>query len=364
MSTLNEQIEAIQKEIRETPYHKGTEHHIGRLRARLAKLKEKQLDAGRSRSGGGSSSKGYDVKKQGDATVVLVGPPSVGKSTLLNCLTNAKSKVAPYAFTTVSVIPGMMEYRDARIQILDVPGLIQGAGSGRGRGKEVLSVVRGSDLVVLLTDIENTHAFKQLENELYQVGIRLNTKPPQVRINKLLKGGINVRSNIRQDYDLETVKEIAKEFRITNAEIVLGEKISMESLIDAFSRNRVYVPAIYVVNKAERIKEDQKDPEYVYISARENLGIENLKKLIWEKLSLIRVYLVKYGNEPSRSNPIIIQSGSSLEDLSKQLGSRIGEYVKRALIWGSGAKYPAQEVSLSTIAQDGMYVRFKGSSLV
>lgn len=362
MSDINEQIEAIQKEIRETPYHKGTEHHIGRLRARLAKLKEKQIDEGGSKSGGGG--KGYAVKKQGDATIVLVGPPSVGKSTLLNCLTNARSKVAPYAFTTVSVIPGMMEYRDARIQILDVPGLIQGAGSGKGRGREVLSVVRGSDLVVLLTDIENTGAFEQLENELYEVGIRLNAKPPNVRINKLLKGGIDVRSNISQDYDFETVKEIAKEFRIPNAEIVLGEKVTMESLIDTFARNRVYVPSIYVVNKSEKVKEAQKDPEYTYISASENLGIEKLKKLIWEKLSLIRVYLVKSGSEPDKNSPIIIKSGSSLEKLSKQLGSKIGEDVKRAIIWGSGSKYPAQEVSLSTIAQDGMYVRFKGSSLV
>src|SRR3990167_11210589 len=166
MTDISQQIQDIKETLRKTPHHKATNHFIGLMRAKIARLKDKEMETLtplRQSSAGRTS---FAVRKQGDATVVLVGPPSSGKSTLLNKLTNAQSKVAPYAFTTVTVIPGMMVFKNAQIQILDVPGLIEGAEEGKGRGREVLSVARGAELLVLITDPQRTSFFERITNSL------------------------------------------------------------------------------------------------------------------------------------------------------------------------------------------------------
>lgn len=356
---IHMQIKRIEKEIRDTPYHKATEHHIGRLRAKLSNLKDKLQGSEKvGKSGGGG---GYSIKKQGDATVILIGPPSAGKSTLLNKLTNAKSKVAPYAFTTVSVVPGMMDYKNTKIQILDVPGLIEGAEEGKGRGREVLSVARGSDLAILITDIERIDALERIAKALEKNGIRLNQEKPKVLVDKKLQGGILIRSNIKQDISKDTIKAVAMEMGIKNAEISVNEKVNFDRLIDSFSNNRVYIPSFSVINKSDLIK--PQNTKYhikntLYISAEKNINLDKLKEKIWETLEFITVFLVRRDEPPSENNPIVVNKGKTLLDIAEEIGTDFAENKKRAKIWGKVAKFPGQEVSLSTPAQDGIQVRF------
>lgn len=358
MVDVQEQIASLEEEIRKTPYHKGTERHIGILRARIAKLKDKQIEGSKGSGGGG----GYAVKKQGDATVVLVGPPSVGKSTLINKLTNAQSKVAPYAFTTLTVIPGMMEYKNAQIQILDVPGIIKGAEEGKGRGREVLSVVRGCELIVIITDPKNSDAFNTIESSLERNGIRINQNPPDISIDKRPQGGLFIQSNIKQDISENTIEDIAHEFGIRNADIVLREKVSMDQLLDAFSANRVYIKGIRVLNKIDEITgrvENLIDKgSTILISADKDFGLDELKEAIWNNLGFIRVYLIKPDSDPNFDEPIIIKKGKTLKDVTREIGSDFSESKTRAKIWGTGAKFAGQEVSLTTKVQEGMQIRF------
>ncbi len=135
MSSLEEQIQELEAELTKTPYNKATSKHIGRIKAKIARLRDEAVNRAMKSSGGGE---GYSVKKSGDATAVLVGFPSTGKSTLLNKLTGTASAVAAYEFTTLTVVPGALEHKGAKIQLLDMPGLIAGAAMGKGRGKEVI----------------------------------------------------------------------------------------------------------------------------------------------------------------------------------------------------------------------------------
>jgi len=362
MDKIEEQIKKIEDEIRKTPYHKATERHIGLLRAKLSKLKDAQIEKSSKKSGGGIS---FAVKKHGDGTVVFVGPPSAGKSTLLNKLTNAKSKVAPYAFTTLTVIPGMMDHKDARIQILDVPGLIEGAEEGKGRGREVLSVVRGANLLILMTDVDREKQMDNIKETLERNGIRINKTPPKVSIKKKISGGISIISNIKQALDKGTIKDIAKEFRLPNAEITIKQKLTLEDLVDTFARNRVYIPTLFVINKVDQLSnkdmENKLNSDKVYrrnISATKGTGLEELKDAIWEALGFVRVYLVRADEEPSDKNPMIMKSGQALSDVAMKIGEEFAEGKTHAKIWGSGAKYRGQEVGLTKKIEEGMQVRF------
>src|ERR671925_1299366 len=173
---IPEKIKEIQDQIHRTQINKATEFHIGLLKAKIARLKREMQENvhGRTVHTGGENA-GFDVRKTGDATVVLIGLPSVGKSTLLNALTNAKSRVASYQFTTLTAVPGMMEYSGSRIQILDMPGIIEGAASGKGLGKRVLSVARTADLVLIVLDVFHPH-FSLLKKELSEIGIKIDQK--------------------------------------------------------------------------------------------------------------------------------------------------------------------------------------------
>jgi len=355
MLTIDQQIEEIKKYIRKTPYHKGTEREIGLLKAKIARLKaKKEAAASKGSSGRGVS---YGVKKQGDATIVLVGPPSAGKSTLLNKLTNAESKVAPYSFTTVSVIPGMMDYNGAHIQVLDVPGLIEGAEEGKGRGREVISVVRGADLLVLMSDVTRPEAIKRISKALERNGIRIDKTKPDIKVEKKFGGGLVVKTNIKQELDNETIKDISKELGVKNAEISINEKATAEGLIDAFSKNRVYIPSLKILNKSDKLK-TKKLNKFVYISAESEEGLEKFRAVIWEKLDLAKIYLIKRNENPSENNPLIVGKSDSLKKVAEKLGSEFAQGKKRAKIWGNGAKFEGQEVSLKTKVQDGMMVRF------
>lgn len=283
MKDITSQIESIEEEIRTTPYHKGTEHHIAFLRARLTKLRrseEEQIKKLGRRIG-------FIPKKMGDATVILLGPPSVGKSTLLNKLTNAHARVESWPFTTVKVIPGMMFYQGAQIQIFDLPGILDLASEGIGRGREVLSAARIADLILIVVDVDTVSKVKMVKTEL--------------------------------------------------------------------SRAKIFLPCITVVNKSE-VKKINGEKDWIFISAKEEQNLEQLKERMWEKLGLIRVFLKPRGKKTDNA-PLILKDGQIIRDVVSRVFFEETE-LKQILIWGPSARFDAQEVSISHRLKDGDTVAF------
>lgn len=354
--TIEEDIKNVEDEIRKTPYNKATSHHIGRLKAKLARLRDELQKRAVSKPTG--RGKGYAVKKSGHATVVMVGFPSVGKSTLLNILTGTSAEVAAYDFTTLEVIPGTLLYKGAQIQFLDVPGLIQGAAAGRGHGKEVMSVMRNADLILIILDVFQQQ-FDTLVKELYDAGIRINTKPPEAVIQKTSRGGIIVNSTVELELDEKTIRAVLSEYKIHNADVLIRERITLDELIDVVVGNREYIPAITVINKIDLVDSEtlrackERFPDAVPISAAVGTNVDALKDRIYNELGFIRIYMKPRGAPPDMNNPLVITRDYTMADVCSTIHRDFVTKFRYARIWGKSVKYRGQRVGLSHVLADG-----------
>ncbi|KZX13842.1 OBG GTPase family GTP-binding protein [Methanobrevibacter curvatus] len=352
---IDEKIKKIEDEIQKTPYNKATSHHIGKLKAKISKLKEESI----ARKSSGTKGKGFHIKKAGDSTAVLVGFPSVGKSTLLNELTNAESKVGSYEFTTLDIIPGVMEYRGAQIQIFDVPGIITGASGGKGRGKEILSVARTADLVIVVLDVFNPYHLDIILKELRDIGIRPNEKPVDVTVHKKRVGGVNITSTASLNYlNEKTIRSIINEYGMHNADVLIRGDISVDQFIDSLEGNRAYIPMIILLNKVDLvdtsyIKELRKNiPDFIPISADKKQNIDFLKDQIFNNLDLMRIYLKPQGKKADMEEPLIVKKGSTVITIAEKLHREFKKNFRHAKVWGASVKFPGQKVGPDHILED------------
>ena len=351
-----ERIKELEAELKKTQYNKATEHHFGVVKAQIAKLRGKIEKQASKKTAG----QGFAVRKSGDASVVLLGFPSVGKSTLLNAITKAKSKIGAYEFTTLDVVPGLLEYNFAKIQILDIPGIISGASAGKGRGREILSMVRNSDLVLILVDAKYPQHYKKILKEIYDVNVRVNQERPDVKIKKKAKGGISIGSTVKLGITKKTIQDILKELKFNNADVVIRSKIDIDILIDVIEGNRNYIPALTIITKIDAVSEDKRKklikeikPDLV-VSAEQGEGIPELKEAIFQKLNLMRLFMKEVGKNPDLEEPMIVRKGITIAGVCGKIHRDFVKKFKYAKIWGKSAKFPGQVFhKLNKVLEDG-----------
>ncbi len=346
-------IKELEDELSRTKYNKRTQHHIGLVKAKIAELKQR---AEQKKKGSGITS-GYSIKKNGDATVAMLGFPSVGKSTLLNALTKADSKVGAYDFTTLDVIPGLLEYGGAKIQLFDVPGIIEGAASGSGRGKEVLAAIRAAELIVMVIDFQKPQHYEYLMKEAWDAGLRLNVRPPDVKLKRTGMGGIDLTCTCKQTHlNDELIKDMLRQMGWQNCQIVVRQDITDDDLIDVIAGNRVYIPSLVVINKADI---DPKKAEAVRkqlngdicISANEKENLVELQEGIFKKLGLVRIYTKEQGKDADMGEPLVLQRGATIRDVCNKLHRTFVKRFKTAKVWGS-SKFPGQSYGLDKEVKD------------
>lgn len=354
-------IKELESEYARTQKNKATEGHLGLIKAKLSKLRRELTEfAAGGKKGGGSGERGFEVSKSGDTRVGLVGFPSVGKSTLLTKLTGTFSLAAGYEFTTLTAIPGTMHYRGAKIQVLDLPGIIEGAKDGKGRGRQVLAAALTCNVILIVLDAAKPMTHKLIiEKELYGFGIRLNQKKPDILFKKKEKGPINFQAMCTQSVlTHEIVARICREYKINSADIFAREDATIDQLIDVIEDNRTYIPAIYVLNKIDQLTIEELDivdqmPHHVPISAHHGWNLEELLERVWDYTKMLRIYTKPRGTQPDYNEPVVLHDqGPSVEDFCNRLHKQLLAQFKYAWVWGSSVKHQPQKVGRDHILAD------------
>ncbi|KAF9782815.1 P-loop containing nucleoside triphosphate hydrolase protein [Thelephora terrestris] len=353
--TTVQKIKEIEDEM-VTQKNKATSYHLGQLKAKLAKLRRELIEP--KSGGGGGAGIGFDVARTGVASVGFVGFPSVGKSTLMTRLTGTHSEVSEIEFTTLTTVPGTLKVHGAPIQILDLPGIIEGANDGRGRGRQVIAVARTCNLIFIILDVLKPLGDKKvIETELEGFGIRLNKKPPAITVRRKDKGGIAITNTVPlTNIDHDEIKAILSEYRISNADVAIRQpNATADDVVDVVEGNRVYIPVIYIdAISIEELDLLYKIPHSVPISSKEWLNVDELIERMWRDLDLVRVYTKPRGAAPDYTAPVVLRQGKcTIQDFCNAIHKEIAKQMKYAIVWGSSAKHArGQKVGLDHVLED------------
>lgn len=174
------------------------------------------------------------------------------------------------------------------MQLLDLPGIIEGASDNKGRGRQVIGVGKSADLILMVLDCQKGEAQKRkLTMELENVGIRLNKQKPNIAISIQKTGGIQFTTTCKlTKLDKKMVTNIMHEYKMHNAHITFRGDYDVDELIDVIEGNRKYIKCLYVYNKIdtssiEEVNEISKEPINACISVHMELGLDVLLQKIW-----------------------------------------------------------------------------------
>jgi|Deesub1362B_J571_1020462.scaffolds.fasta_scaffold00444_19 hypothetical protein len=282
--TIPEKIEILEKLLSIVPKHKGTEKLQAVLKRKISKLKEQQ----QKKSAKAKRGPIFYIERSGAAQVILIGPPNSGKSQILNSLTNAYSEVANYPYSTKKPVPGMMPFKDIKIQLIDTPPI----------GEEYLEpwlpeLIKLADAVLMVVDLNNDDLLSQMD----------------IVFQKLKEKKIELVGFIKEDFE--------KKFFLKKT-MIIGNKFDYSRAKENF----------------EILKELYKEKFLIFpYSAKEKTHSEELKEKIYNFLDLIRVYSKIPGKKPDLEEPFVFKKGSTIMDMAERIHKDFAQNLKYARVW-------------------------------
>jgi hypothetical protein len=244
-----------------------------------------------------------------------------------------------------------------------MPGIIQGASRGKGRGREVISVARSVDAIILVVDATAPGTLPVVLRELYDSNIRLNQKKPDIVVRKTDRGGVQIRSTmpLTQVTD-EYIQDIAREFKLNNCDVVLRHDPTPDEVVDAFAANRVYNRGFVVINKMDAVSARELERQMTDlqkagwkaqpVSAKNEINIDEVKELLFQELRFMRIYLRPQGGEADYKEPLVVKAGTDVGLVCDTLHRDMRLRFRYAYVWGPSAKFPGQTVGIDHVLKD------------
>jgi len=308
--TNQDKIKCLQEMLSIIPKHKGTEKLQAQIKTKIAKLRQESQKRHATRREGES----LTIKREGAGQVVLVGLPNVGKSEIVSSITHASPEVADYPYTTRKPTPGMMEYEDIQIQLVDMPPL-----TNDYLEPWVPQIIRNADALLMVIDL-NEDSVPQMKS-LLEILERFKLKPTIAE------------DQIEAEEELEFFEE--KLFHKNT--IIIGSKsdleladISLEMLKEQYGKHFPLIP----------------------ISTKNVETLKKLKRKIFEVLKIIRIYTKPPGKQADFSAPYIRPAGSTVEEIAEHVHKDFLERLKFARLWRVN-KFQGQRVQRDFILEDG-----------
>jgi len=361
-----EKIKKLQEFMSMFPKHKGTETLRAQVKTKISRLKQEIEDKKQKRTGVATGPKVF-VEKEGDAQIVILGPTNVGRSSLLSTLTNSKVAIWNYPYTTTEPTPGMFNYKDLQLQLVEAPALMEGSSEGGSWGLQTLTSARNADGLVLMVDLSQNpvEQFLLITKELDKA--KLLTKKPKARIEIEKKHmGAKLKFIVLGkliDCSVKDLTKLLKSYGIRDATVKIQGEATLDDVEEAIFEGKVYRPAIILANKAdqpgaaERLEQLKKvvgdKMKIIAVSCTTKLGMENLGADLFGMLDVMRVYTKEPNKKDSSPQPFTIRKGSTVFDLAKRIHSDFYKQFTYAKVWSKRLRFSPQKVGGSFELEDG-----------
>ncbi|MCI0705826.1 MAG: 50S ribosome-binding GTPase [Planctomycetia bacterium] len=287
------------------PKHKASEKVQADLKTKISELTD-QIEHAKTAPKKAAHGT-YKVPRQGAGQVVFLGPPNSGKSQLITKLTKATPAVAPYPFTTREPVPGMMEYEDVRVQLVDMPPI-----TAEHYENFITDITRAADAAVLFLDLAD-------------------------------------------DDGPAATKAVIDRLKLARRELVPpgslhGDDPAIYSLSTLLVANKSDDDAADIRLEIAREEFGTRFPLYVVSSERGD-GLAELRKALYDVLGVMRIYTKQPGKPADMTSPFTPLIGATVAEVAAKVHRDLEETVKSARVWGTGV-HDGQTVGRDHVLHD------------